>query len=102
MDAVYVSLLIAALAYPEVAAAQGTASFGPSERAAIQQLFDGYDGVFQRGLRQAPGVPPGSVRQVRPVKHLRRRKCGRLGRLAHNGRRELLPRGSEHIEGRGR
>ena len=48
MDAVYVSLLIAALAYPEVAATQGTASFGPSERAAIQQLFDGYDAAFSK------------------------------------------------------
>lgn len=46
MRAVCVSMIIAGLACPQMAAAQGADSFGQSERAAIEQLFDGYTAAF--------------------------------------------------------
>lgn len=46
MRAVYVSMIIVGLASSEVGSGQGTASFGPPEKAAIEQLFDGYTAAF--------------------------------------------------------
>jgi hypothetical protein len=46
MRVVYLFALIVLLAYPEVASVQGPASFSPSERAAIERLFDGYGNAF--------------------------------------------------------
>lgn len=47
MRTVYCCLLLAGLAYPQLVAGQGTSSFGASETAAIQRLFDGYTKAFQ-------------------------------------------------------
>ena len=47
MRAAYICVLIAGLVDPSVASSQGTSSFGPSETAAIQQLFDGYTVAFR-------------------------------------------------------
>jgi uncharacterized NTF2-like protein DUF6841 len=63
MRATSVFTMIVLLAYPEVASVQGPASFGPSERAAIERLFDGYGKAFSdenygklREYLQAPFV----------------------------------------------
>src|SRR5262245_4573123 len=63
MRAVYICVLVVALAYPEIASVQGTVSFGTAERAAIEQLFDRYqaalsgkDYVKLREYIQAPFV----------------------------------------------
>ena len=47
MRAAYICVLMAALVDPSVVSSQGTSSFGPSEAAAIQQLFDGYTVAFR-------------------------------------------------------
>lgn len=47
MRAVCVFTLIVLLAYPEVAWVQVPASFGPSERAGIEQMFDAYLAAFR-------------------------------------------------------
>jgi hypothetical protein len=56
-------VLIAGLATSEVASGQSASSFGPSETAAVQQLFDGYTVAFRnedyaklREYLQAPFV----------------------------------------------
>jgi hypothetical protein len=46
MRAIYLSALIAGLAYPDVVFVQGPSSFGQAERAAIEQLLDGYGQAF--------------------------------------------------------
>ncbi len=63
MRAVYVSVLVAGLAYPLAASAQNPAPFGAPERAAVEQLFDRYSVAFSnedyamlREYLQAPFV----------------------------------------------
>ena len=46
MRRVHLFLLMISLGYPMVASVQGTVSFGPPERAAIDNLFEGYSAAF--------------------------------------------------------
>jgi len=46
MRAVYISVIIVRLASSEIASPQGRVGFGPAEKTAIEQLFDGYSAAF--------------------------------------------------------